>query len=187
MSNVRDLIRQLAATREELYLKVARVDRVNAGSRLCDVTPLDGSAPLLDVPLQAGQVGDVGMVWIPRQGSYVVVGFFNPDTGCVVVTEELEAVKLRIDGLSVQADQEGVGLELNGEQINFGAEGLEALLKTGRFTIKNDLYSLKTALTDLINAISVLTVTTSTGPSSVPVNVASFVAIGTKLNNLLKE
>jgi len=51
--------------------------------------------------------------------------------------------------------------------------------------INTESESLFAILNDLITAISLLTVTTSTGPSSVPVNVASFTALLSRLSNLL--
>lgn len=54
------------------------------------------------------------------------------------------------------------------------------------YIIETGSESLKTILTDLIEAIEQLTVTTGVGPSGVPINLPAFTAIKTRLDGLLK-
>lgn len=46
--------------------------------------------------------------------------------------------------------------------------------------------SLKELIADLISAIKAITVTTGTGPSGVPINIADFIAIETRLDNFFE-
>jgi hypothetical protein len=54
----------------------------------------------------------------------------------------------------------------------------------GKFDFKNTSEDLKAIISDLIDTINLLTVTTPSGPSGVPVNIADFTAIKTRLDNL---
>lgn len=54
-----------------------------------------------------------------------------------------------------------------------------------KLSIKSQNEDMKTLLSDLLDAIKKLTVTTSVGPSGVPINLADFEAIKQRLNNLL--
>ena len=54
--------------------------------------------------------------------------------------------------------------------------------------IQNDTESLKSILNDLITAIRQMTVTTPSGPSTLPIiNDAQFAAVNDKINNLFKQ
>jgi hypothetical protein len=54
------------------------------------------------------------------------------------------------------------------------------------FLLKHNNETLKAVLSDLVNAIQGITVTTAQGPSSVPINSAAFTAITARLNALLQ-
>jgi hypothetical protein len=55
----------------------------------------------------------------------------------------------------------------------------------GKFTLSNTSGNLGQIIEDLIAAIEKLTVTTGVGPSGVPINLAEFTGIKTRLKNLL--
>ena len=57
----------------EMYCKICTVDSVNEDARTIDCSPIDESAPLVGVNLQADQSQEVGVVAIPVEGSSVVV------------------------------------------------------------------------------------------------------------------
>lgn len=76
-------------------------------------------------------------------------------------------------------------VSVQNDEVRMEAGGTAMVLNPSLFSMVSgggeDVYGL---LTDLLNAIRALTVSTGTGPSSVPVNVADFVALQTRLDNL---
>lgn len=54
------------------------------------------------------------------------------------------------------------------------------------FKLENDTESLATILSDLLTAIKAITVPTNVGPSGIPINIADFTAIGTRLDSILE-
>jgi len=158
---IKEAIQQLAKTRDEKYCKICVVDAVDEATRTVDVSPIDESAPILSVNLQANQSSEVGVVCFPKVGSYVVVAFLNPATAVVVLTEEIEKINI-----STNSD------------ITIDAGGM--------VQVKNKDYSLADAFTDLIAAIGKLTVTTGVGVSGTPINVVDFQQIQQKINKFLQ-
>jgi len=62
----------------------------------------------------------------------------------------------------------------------------EINLEGAKFTIKNDQENLKTLVSDLVNEIMKLTVTTGTGPSGTPINIQEFVDLSLRIPKLFK-
>lgn len=200
MSGIREAILQLSDRHDEVYLKFATVDSVDTTRRTCNVTPLDGSAPLLGVNLQANQSGTTGFVLIPAVGSHVAVSFLNKNAGCVVLTETVESASLHIDTCRIDADRQGITLEIEGQKAaitqggieleagstkaTLTASGVEIDAAQGTVSIKNAQYSLAAALSDLTTALSVMTVPVMGTPTP-PGNAADFIQIGTKIKTLL--
>lgn len=149
---------ELLKSGEELYAKVCEVTAIEAGAKTIDVSPVDGTAEIFGVPLQADSEGG-GLVFFPKVGSKVVVAFTSKHTAVAVGFGE-------VDGIAYQDTQ-----------------GVEWRIKDGKLSVKNGDYGLKQALDELIDAIGQLTVTTGVGPSGIPVNKAAFEGIK---NNLAK-
>lgn len=93
---IQEAIRKLARDGSEIYCKICTVDAVDTAARTVDVTPVDGSAPLLGVNLQANQDAGVGVVLWPRPGSYVVTAFLHAAAAAVVLTEDVERITLTV-------------------------------------------------------------------------------------------
>ncbi len=96
---IKDAIRRIAATNDEIYCKICTVDAVYPDTRTIDCTPIDGSAPLLGVNLQANQAGDEnadGIVVFPAAESYVLVAFIEESAAAVVLTETIDSIQLAI-------------------------------------------------------------------------------------------
>ena len=55
-----------------------------------------------------------------------------------------------------------------------------------KVSLRTDTEDMKELLADLLTAIKVLTVPTSVGPSGVPINIADFTAIETRLNDFFE-
>lgn len=87
---IKEALRTLTATGAEIYCKVCTVDAVDEAARTVDVTPLDESAPILGVNLQANQCGEAGLTAFPAVGSHVVTAFLNDAAAVVILTERVE-------------------------------------------------------------------------------------------------
>ena len=157
---IRSALNELLKTGEEIYAKVCEVLSVNDSVKTIDVKPVDGTAEVFNVPLQADtQHG--GLVAFPSVGSKVLVVFTSKNTAVMCNVGE-------IDGLTYK-----------------DTKGVEWEIKDGKVTLKNSSYSIRQAFDDLIAAIGRLTVTTGVGPSGIPINKAEFDAVKQKLNDLL--
>lgn len=140
MGNIGQMIKALARQGANIEAQLCIVTAVDAAARTVDCEPLDESAPLLGVNLQANQGLTSGMVLIPKVGSYVIVALMNDGVnGCVIATEEVERMELVIGETRVEVTEDGI--VLNGGNLG-GMVKVEAL--TSRINnIENDLNTLK--------------------------------------------
>lgn len=147
MSNIKETIRQLAQGGRQSVSLVCTVDAVDKAARTVDCTPLDESAPLLGVNLQANQESTFGVVAFPKVGSYVVVGFVaDGAAGVVLLTDEVESVEVVISGdtARISADKDGVRVlmgddtsaELTKEGIILNGGNFGGLVKVAELTQK---------------------------------------------------
>lgn len=159
MNNIKETIRQLAQGGRQSVSLVCTVDAVDKTARTVDCTPLDESAPLLGVNLQANQESTFGVVAFPKVGSYVVVGFVaDGAAGVVLLTDEVESVEVVISGdtARITADKDGVRVlmgddtsaELMKEGVILNGGGLGGIVKVEQLTehfnaIENDINELK--------------------------------------------
>lgn len=159
MNNIKETIRQLAQGGRQSVSLVCTVDAVDKTARTVDCTPLDESAPLLGVNLQANQESTFGVVAFPKVGSYVVVGFVaDGAAGVVLLTDEVESVEVVISGdtARISAGKDGVRVlmgddtsaELMKEGVILNGGGLGGIVKVEQLTehfnaIENDINELK--------------------------------------------
>lgn len=143
MGNIGQMIKALARQGANIEAQLCTVTAVDAAARTVDCEPLDESAPLLGVNLQANQGLTSGMVLIPKVGSYVIVALMNDGVnGCVIATEEVERMELVIGKTSVLVTEDGI--VLNGGNLG-GMVKVEAL--TARLNgIEGSINELKAAL-----------------------------------------
>lgn len=159
MSDLRNIIRQLAQPDGETVALVCTVDAVDKSARTIDCSPINESAPLLGVNLQANQGVDFGVCIFPEVGSYVVVGFVaDGAAGVVLLTEKIESAEIVIgkssavmdaDGLRI--DVEGISARLDKNAVTFNGGNLGGLVSVEDLTkrlniIENDINKLKTAV-----------------------------------------
>jgi hypothetical protein len=90
MANIGDILR--AYTDPQLFSILAKVTAVDKTNNTIDCEPLDDSAELIEVRLQARS--GKGMVLYPVVGSDVVVSFFSKDDAFVSMVGEVESVAL---------------------------------------------------------------------------------------------
>lgn len=177
MSDLRNIIRQLAQPDGETVALVCTVDAIDKATRTVDCTPINEGAPLLGVNLQANQGRDFGLCLFPEKDSYVVVGFVaDGDAGVVLLTEKIESAEIVIGDTSAVMDADGVRIatekmsaNINRDNIIFNGGGLDGLVIIQNLTDK--LNELKDTVNDLItnyNAhIHTTTATVGTGPVGV--------------------
>ena len=149
MGNIGQMIKALARQGANIEAQLCTVTAVDAAARTVDCEPLDESAPLLGVNLQANQGLTSGMVLIPKVGSYVIVALMNDGVnGCVIATEEIERMELVIGEARVEVTEDGI--VLNGGGLG-GLVKVEAL--TARLNgIEESINELKAALSGWVPA-----------------------------------
>lgn len=142
MSQIARLIGQLSGTTTPV-LKACIVTAVDRTSRSVDCEPLDEGAPILSCSLQGDQDGEDGFLLIPKVGSYVIVGLVDgQDAGVVLLTDELDALDVKIGDRTLSFTPEGI--VFNGGNLG-GLIKVEELT-TKLNTIEQDINSLKQAL-----------------------------------------
>lgn len=156
MSDLRNIIRQLAQPDGETVALVCTVDEVDKNARTIDCTPINEGAPLLGVNLQANQEADYGFCLFPEKGSFVVVGFVaDGAAGVVLLTEKIESAEIVIDDTSAVMDGDGLRIktekmsaDFNRDNIIFNGGDLNGLVVIQKLTDK--LNELKDTVNDLI-------------------------------------
>ncbi len=129
-----------------------------------------------DVLLKATSDGTDGVIAIPEEGSDVVIGSIDgPGQWVLLQASSVAMWEVRLHGRSVVVSPESIEIDT----------GVATLKVAEKVTVRSGTEDLYTVLRDLLDSIKLITVTTSAGPSSVPVNVAMFDAILLRLNNLL--
>ncbi len=144
MSDLRNIIRQLAQPDGETVALVCTVDTVDKAARTIDCTPINEGAPLLGVNLQANQEADYGLCLFPEVGSYVIVGFVaDGAAGVVLTTEKIESAEIVIGKSSAVLDADGLRIDtdrmsahINKEDIVFNGGSLDGLVVIQKLTDK---------------------------------------------------
>lgn len=149
MSNIREAIRQLAKGSADVHSLICTVDAVDKEKRTVDCSPIDESAPLLAVNLQANQNSKHGIVIYPKVGSYVVVSFVaEGSAGVVTLTDEIDSVEIVVEQSKATLNNEvatiqvgdDVGVEITGNGIIMNGGDFGGLIKIEELTKKiNDL------------------------------------------------
>jgi hypothetical protein len=113
MNNIKEAIRQLAQGDRQTVSLVCTVDAVDHAARTVDCTPIDESAPLLGVNLQANQESRFGIVAFPKVGSFVVVGFIaDGSAGVVLLTDEIESLEVVISESTARLSVDETGVRV---------------------------------------------------------------------------
>ena len=149
--NLRQAIQQMAMSGAELYCKVCTVDAVYEDTRTIDCTPIDESAPLVGVNLQADQEQEVGVVQFPAEGSDVVVAFLSNNVAVVVLATEVtksmltvgnteavvedNSVTLTTEKVSVEVKDKTAKIDVDGTTVEF--DGSTTTFNSGSETMAN--------------------------------------------------
>ena len=150
---------------------------MNADNYSISVLLTGDSVPIRGVMLNPVTANGNGMVLFPKDGSNVIIGSMDgPGEWVLLKASDLSKAIITIENVKYEIDDTHLSIKNGSVVLDVGAE----VLKMN--TASESLFHL---LKDLITAITVLTVGTSTGPSTVPINVATFDSLLTRLNNLL--
>ena len=158
----------------EMYCKICTVDSVDENARTIDCSPIDESAPLVGVNLQADQSQEVGVVAIPVEGSSVVVGFLSAAVAVVLLTTEVEKVivtvgdtetvvednnvTLTTDKVTVEIKDKTAKIDVDGTTVEF--DGTTTTFNGGTETMANatelqkQLNTMSGRIDAIINAIT---------------------------------
>lgn len=158
---LKEAIQKLAASGDEIYSCIGEVKSVDQDNKLCVVAPVNGDADLLDIRLQAGE--GKGIVFYPAVGSIVVVTFLAKNTGYVALCSDVDKIEIENGQLTATIE--------DGE-VNIGVGQQKLTVSSGSVKIDGFLESvgagsgLKSAIEQLIDKISAITITTPLGPST---------------------
>ena len=163
MSQIAKLIGQLSGSAPAV-LKVCTVTSVDRDARAIDCEPLDESAPILGCSLQGDQEGEEGFLLLPKVGGYVIVGLVDgQDTGVVLLTDELDALDVKIGDKTLRITHEG---------IVFNGGDLGGLIKVEELTAK--LNAIEQDINDLKHAFSGWIPSPSDGGAALKASITSW-------------
>lgn len=169
-----ELIRKVMRKNMPVMASTGIACNIDENGRTCDIR-IDDDIMLFNCRLNAiADSYESNVLIIPKDGSmvaYVIIE--NQDTNVMVVGySEIDKVVVKTSGGT------SVSVEENAIRID-GGDG-------GKISVFNKSQNLHSILSDLIDEITKLTVTTSVGPSGTPVNIAQFTIIKNKLSQLMK-
>lgn len=111
MSTIKQIIQELADKQEEVYSVVGEVIGLE-GTR-CDVRPLNGTADIFDVRLEASE-GNAVIVY-PKMGSQVVITFISKEAAYLALASEVD--KIELGRKALEKVVKGESLNKNLEQL----------------------------------------------------------------------
>jgi len=192
---LQEALKRLTDSGAELYCKICTVDDINKDARTIDVSPLDESAPILGVNLQANQDETDGFVAFPKKGAHVVVAFLSDATAVAVVFGAVESViwtigedkpveitaeksnlKISIGDTTIEADDQ--------KQIKFNGGENDGLVIIKNLTDKiNELVDAFNNHTHLLASGAVAVAGSPAAQSNpAPINIPAITSKATKLN-----
>lgn len=121
-----DNLKQNILEGQELYSTVATVKSVDSQKRVCEAVPIDGTATLFDVKMQANESQTNGFLVIPKVGSKVIVTFMNQTSAFLSLCAEIDSFEVILGEKSIKLTSDG--LVLNGGN-NGGLIVIEMLIK----------------------------------------------------------
>lgn len=144
--SIRDAINKIIEKRLPLMSIPAKVTAVDESKGVCDVEPLDGTAEIFDVLINAEQTDDAGIVAVPAVDSVVYVTFVSKDVAFISLSSVIDKVFIKINNISLEIDKDAAV---------FNGGNNDGIVKIGDLigklnTIENDLNSLKAAFSSWV-------------------------------------
>lgn len=161
--NIQQSIKRIVDQSIPVQVVAGKVASTDTRNMTCQVD-IEGRPTRYEVRLRAVVSDDTGLVAVPKEGSMVLVAMVDnmPQSSFVVATGELEKLQATIGESYMELTAQGMIMKRGGE-------------------------SLKKLLSDTYAAIQAMTVTTPAGPSGPPINIADFINLQSRLNNILTE
>jgi hypothetical protein len=156
---IQEIIQRLADKGQEVYGLICEVVSVDTEKRSCEVKPINGTANIEDVRIQASYELQEGF-WIkPKVGSFVVVNFLDNNNAYIVLTEKIEEFAVKI---------EGTELLIKNDKVIFNEGAFGGLIKIELLTAK--LNDLKDAFNTFVSTFNshIHTTTATVGASPTP-------------------
>jgi hypothetical protein len=174
---IRDGIRSLVSRPFEIISGTVVEGSTDLSAYTVSVLPSDGVVPIEGVMLNSTAADQNGMIMIPKEGSNVVIGSVDgPGEWVLLRAGELAGIRVKIENVNVSIDEANVSIA-NGSMVFNISDSV--------FRINSASENLFQLLKDCFTYIAALTVPTPAGTSSVPVNVADFNNLISRLDNLL--
>lgn len=158
---IRQGLQKLASQLGPLQTLLAQVVSVDEDEMTCVLKDDDGFE-IYDVRLKPVLTADESVVLIPEVDSWVLATRIeDDDEWLVMAAEKISKYRMTVGSCVMEVDETG-------------------------FSFQKGEKSLKGILSDLLTGIQALTVPTNTGPSGIPINLATFQQVQTDLNQILK-
>lgn len=176
-SKIKEGIRRLSNKPYEIISGTVVHGSVDMTAYTMSVQPSDDTEPIAGVLLNAVSGENNGVILFPENGSDVIIGSIDgPGEWVLLRAGKITGVRITIGNVSFEMDDAQVNIQNNNVVLN---------LSDSVFKINTASESLFQLLKDCFTYITELTVPTPSGTSSVPVNIADFNNLLTRLNNLL--
>ncbi len=141
------------------------------------IQPIGQTEPIDNVLINAVPGEEEGMTLVPTDNSYVVIGAVEGSGQWVILKAgELDKAEIKKGNVMLTVDAGGIQCR----------KGDTIIKLNNKIAISNAGENLYGLMKDLLAAIKVLTVPTPAGASGVPVNLADFVALELRVDNLLQ-
>ena len=150
---------------------------VNTSEYTMSVLPTNGTDPIDGVMLGTITENSNGIILLPKDESNVVIGSIDgAGEWMLLKANGLDKAIITIGSVIYEMDETQVNIKNGSSVLSIGTSVFKM------YTASESLFSF---LKDLITGITLLTVGTSTGGSTVPENITTFNDLLTRLNNLL--
>jgi len=170
-------IRALADSPYEIISGTVVPGSVDMSEYTMSVQPSDASDPIDGVMLNPVTEDGNGLLLFPENGSNVIIGSIDgPGEWALIRASDLTKAIITI---------ENVTYEIDNTQVNIQNGSVVFNVSNSVFKMNAPTESLFQLLKDCFTYISAITVSTPSGTSSIPINVADFSNLITRLNNLL--
>lgn len=123
MAEIKDLIKQLGQSKEEIYSLVCTVYEIDEEKRVISVKPNNGSADVFDVRLQTVVSSGLGLVCFPENDSEVMITFVSKEIAYVSLFSVIEKIQLNIGDFYFFVDASNMNMSI--DNIDVTAENTE--------------------------------------------------------------
>lgn len=182
-----EILRELVKTGENFRGIICTVDSVDTSKYQCDLTPVDGSAPIKAARLTAKESVNNTMLLVPKVGSFVIAGQISRTDTWVAMCDEVDDIIVMNHAKITIQNETDVEI-INKGNVTIANEGDVEINAGGKAVLKNAQTSVKSILNDLIDDLINAVIATPAGPGNFdPSTVAKFNQANQLVNQLFKE